>query len=193
MATRDVAVIVGSLRKGSFNRKMAHALAALAPPSLKLEIVEIGALPLYNQDDEATCRRRRGRRSASACRRPMRCCSSRPNTTARSRRCSRTRSTSARAPMARARGTASRRRSMSVSPGAIGGFGANHHLRQSLVFLNVPTLQQPEAYIGGAGEAVRRRGQADQSRHRGFPDEVHAGLRRDDREGARLSAWKMSC
>ena len=34
-------------------------------------------------------------------------------------------------------------------PGAISGFGANHHLRQSLVFLNVPTLQQPEAYIGG--------------------------------------------
>jgi chromate reductase len=41
---------------------------------------------------------------------------------------------------------------VSVSPGAIGGFGANHHLRQSLVFLNVPVLQQPEAYIGGAGK-----------------------------------------
>jgi chromate reductase len=40
---------------------------------------------------------------------------------------------------------------VSVSPGAIGGFGANHHLRQSLVFLNVPCMQQPEAYIGGAG------------------------------------------
>ena len=39
---------------------------------------------------------------------------------------------------------------MSVSPGAIGGFGANHHLRQSLVFLNVPAMQQPEAYIGNA-------------------------------------------
>jgi chromate reductase len=41
---------------------------------------------------------------------------------------------------------------VSVSPGAIGGFGSNHHLRQSLVFLNVPTLQQPEAYIGGAAK-----------------------------------------
>jgi chromate reductase len=39
---------------------------------------------------------------------------------------------------------------ISVSPGAIGAFGANHHLRQSLVFLNMPALQQPEAYIGGA-------------------------------------------
>ena len=39
---------------------------------------------------------------------------------------------------------------MSVSPGAIGGFGANHHLRQSLVFLDMPAMPQPEAYIGGA-------------------------------------------
>jgi chromate reductase len=41
---------------------------------------------------------------------------------------------------------------ISVSPGAIGGFGANHHLRQSLVFLDVPPMQQPEAYIGGAAK-----------------------------------------
>ena len=41
---------------------------------------------------------------------------------------------------------------ISVSPGAIGGFGANHHLRQSLVFLNVPAMQQPEAYVGGASK-----------------------------------------
>ena len=39
---------------------------------------------------------------------------------------------------------------ISASPSAIGGFGANHHLRQSLVFLNVPATQQPEAYLGGA-------------------------------------------
>ena len=39
---------------------------------------------------------------------------------------------------------------LSVSPGALAGFGANHHLRQMLVFLNVPAMQQPEAYIGGA-------------------------------------------
>src|SRR6202040_876980 len=39
---------------------------------------------------------------------------------------------------------------VSGSPGAIGAFGANHHLRQSLVFLNVPTMQQPAAYLGHA-------------------------------------------
>jgi len=47
---------------------------------------------------------------------------------------------------------------VSVSPGAIGGFGANHHLRQSLVFLNVPTLQQPEAYIGGVAKLLDEAG-----------------------------------
>jgi chromate reductase len=41
---------------------------------------------------------------------------------------------------------------VSVSPGAIGGMGANHHLRQSLVFVDMPALQQPEAYIGGANK-----------------------------------------
>ena len=39
---------------------------------------------------------------------------------------------------------------VSASPGAISGFGANHHLRQSLVFLNMPAMAQPEAYIGHA-------------------------------------------
>src|SRR5579872_3848442 len=47
-----VAVLVGSLRKASYNRMAAKALIGLAPPSLKLEIVEIGDLPLYNADDD---------------------------------------------------------------------------------------------------------------------------------------------
>src|SRR5438045_3870781 len=47
---------------------------------------------------------------------------------------------------------------ISVSPGAIGGFGANHHLRQMLVFLNVPTMQQPEAYVGHAANLFDEKG-----------------------------------
>src|SRR3977135_3305546 len=50
--TRDIAILVGSLRKESLNRRTAHALIELAPSELKLEIVEIGQLPLYNQDLE---------------------------------------------------------------------------------------------------------------------------------------------
>jgi chromate reductase, NAD(P)H dehydrogenase (quinone) len=52
MKQKKIAIIVGSLRKESFNRKMARALTALASESLKLEIIEIGGLPLYNQDLE---------------------------------------------------------------------------------------------------------------------------------------------
>ena len=48
-----VAVLVGSLRKGSFNRKLALALAQLAPAELQLQIVEIGDLPFYNEDEAA--------------------------------------------------------------------------------------------------------------------------------------------
>jgi len=49
---RDVAVIVGSLRRDSINRKVANALAELAPAELKLSIVEIAELPIYNQDGD---------------------------------------------------------------------------------------------------------------------------------------------
>ena len=144
-----VAVIVGSLRKQSYNRKMAHALAALAPQGLTLEIVEIGDLPLYNEDLDKdrvppawTAFRDQIRprdavlfvtpeynRSVPGVLKNAIDVGSRPYG----------RSVWAKKPAA----------VMSVSPGAIGGFGANHHLRQSLVFLDMPALQQPEAYIGG--------------------------------------------
>ena len=51
---KNVAVLVGSLRKESINRKIALALADLAPSSIKLEIVEIGDLPLYSEDIDVT-------------------------------------------------------------------------------------------------------------------------------------------
>ena len=52
MSAKKVAVIVGSLRKESFNRKVANELIALGAPDLAGEIVEIGQFPLYNQDDD---------------------------------------------------------------------------------------------------------------------------------------------
>jgi chromate reductase len=149
MPQRNVAVLVGSLRKGSYNRKMALALEKLAPESLKLSIVEIGALPLYNEDLEAETPRAwldfraavRGadavlfvtpeyNRSVPGGLKNAIDVGSRPYG----------QSVWSKKPCA----------VVSVSPGAIGGFGANHHLRQSLVFLDMPVLQQPEAYVGGA-------------------------------------------
>jgi chromate reductase, NAD(P)H dehydrogenase (quinone) len=151
MAPYDVVVIVGSLRKGSYNRMMAHALAALAPPSLKLEIVEIGALPLYDQDQDEDID---PPAAWTAFRDRVRPADAVLFVTPEYNR-------SVPAPLKNAIDVGSRPYGssvwdgkpaaiMSVSPGAIGGFAANHHLRQSLVFLNMPPLQQPEAYIGGA-------------------------------------------
>lgn len=53
MAQTEIAVIVGSLRRDSFNRKLANAMTKIAPPDFSLRQIEIGDLPLYNQDDDA--------------------------------------------------------------------------------------------------------------------------------------------
>lgn len=152
MATpRDVAVFVGSLRKESFNRKMALALAQLAPPSLKLEIVEIGQLSLYNQDEDANppaswvALRDRVRRADAVLFVTPEYNRSVPGVLKNA-------IDIASRPYGQNSFDGKPGAVISVSPGAISGFGANHHLRQSLVFLNVQTLQQPEAYIGGAAQ-----------------------------------------
>jgi len=154
---RHVAVIVGSLRRDSINRKMAHALAALAPPALALAEVPIGDLPHYNSDlDEipppawTTFRERIAavdavlfvtpeyNRSVPGVLKNALDVGSRP--------------------AGRSAFNGKPGAVVSVSPGAIGGFGANHHLRQSLAHMNVPTLAHPEAYIGGAGKLFDEKG-----------------------------------
>jgi chromate reductase, NAD(P)H dehydrogenase (quinone) len=151
--TKKIAVFVGSLRKESFNRKMARVLTTLAPPSLALEIIEIGGLPLYNQDFDDEGKplsawiefRQRVKpfdgvlfvtpeynRSVPGVLKNALDVGSRP--------------------YGQSVWEGKPGAVISVSPGAIGGFGANHHLRQSLVFLNVPAMQQPEAYIGSAAK-----------------------------------------
>ena len=155
---RDVAVLVGSLRKGSLNRMAAEALARLAPQGLALEIVEIGALPLYNQDLDQD-----PPQSWADFRTRIKAADAVLFVTPEYNR-------SVPAALKNAIDVGSRPYGgsawdgkpggvISVSPGAYGGFGANHHLRQSLVFLNVPAMQQPEAYMGGAGDAFDEQGQ----------------------------------
>jgi chromate reductase len=143
----NVCVLVGSLRKASFSGMLANALISLAPSSLQLDIVEIGQLPFYNQDLDtdappAPWTAFRGRiKAADAV----------LFVTPEYNR-------SVPAVLKNALDVGSRPYGSSVwdckpgavvssSPGAIAAFGANHHLRQSLVFLNVPTLQQPECYL----------------------------------------------
>ena len=145
----DVAVLVGSLRKESFNRKMAHALIGMAPPSLALEIVEIRNLPLYNQDDDANP----AAASAAFKARIQQADAALFVTPEYNRSVPGVLKNAidiASRPYGKSAWNGKPAAVISVSPGAIGAFGANHHLRQSLVFLNMPALQQPEAYIGGA-------------------------------------------
>ncbi|MBY0563057.1 MAG: NAD(P)H-dependent oxidoreductase [Hyphomonadaceae bacterium] len=144
---RTVAVLVGSLRTDSLNRKVANALVAEAP-QLQFRFAAIGDLPFFNQDLEATppaqwTRFRDEVRAADAV----------LWVTPEYNR-------SVPGVLKNALDVGSRPYGQSVfngkpaavisaSMGAIGGFGANHHLRQSLAFLNMPTLPS-EAYIGAA-------------------------------------------
>jgi len=154
----NVAVVVGSLRKESLNRKMAAALRAIAPASLDLETVALGDLPLYNQDLDAgdppaawTAFRARIARADAVLFVTPEYNRSVPGVLKNAL------DVGSR-PSGKSVWNAKPCAVISVSPGAIGGFGANHHLRQSLVFLNMPVLQQPEAYIGGAADLFDAQG-----------------------------------
>lgn len=165
--TRNVAVFVGSLRKESFNRKMALALAAMAPASLKLQIVEIGELSHYNQDLDAN-----PPASWTAFRAKLAAADAVLFVTPEYNR-------SVPGVLKNAIDIGSRPYGHSafggkpgavvtVSPGAIGGFGANHHLRQSLVFLDVPAMPQPEAYIGNSTDLFDADGKVKSEATRGL-------------------------
>lgn len=154
---RDVAVIVGSLRKESFNRRVANTLIELAPTSLKPGIVEIGQLPFFNQDLEPT-----PPKEWVAFRDRIRPADAVLFVTPEYNR-------SVPGVLKNAIDVGSRPYGQSVwngkpgavvtaAPGSIGGFGSNHHLRQSMVFLNVPMMQQPEAYIGGVDKLFNESG-----------------------------------
>ena len=144
---RNVAVVVGSLRKDSVSRKLAKAFAAVTP-DLKFNVVEIADLPHFDQDLESDPPAQwvRFREQIAAADAVL-------LVTPEFNR-------SVPGALKNAIDVGSRPYGASVwngkpgavislSPGAIGGFGANHHLRQSLVFLNVPLLSQ-EAYVGNA-------------------------------------------
>ena len=154
----DVVGIVGSLRRGAYSRRLAVALAFVAPEAIKVDLVPIDDLSLYNQDlDEdppeawRTFRNRIRRAHAVLFVTPEY-------------------NRSVPGVLKNAIDVGSRPYGSSVwngkpatvvscSPGAMGAFGANHHLRQSLVFLNMPTLDQPEAYVGGIDKLVDANGE----------------------------------
>jgi chromate reductase len=148
-----IAIIVGSLREGSLNRKMARSICAIRGDNLDCSMIEIGDLPLYNQDydslpqqPEAYVRFRdqirdkdgvlfvspEYNRGMPGVLKNAIDVGSRPYG----------QSVWDRKPAA----------IVTVSPGSIGGFGSNHQIRQSCVFLNMPVMQQPEAYLGNVSD-----------------------------------------
>jgi chromate reductase len=148
-----IAILVGSLRKESYNRKIARAMCAIRDDNLDCSMVEIGDLPRYNQEydsapqqPEQYVRFRDQVRSADG----VLFVSPEYNR-------------GIPGVLKNAIDVGSRPYGQSVfdkkpaavvtaSIGAIGGFGANHQIRQSCVFLNMPVMTQPEAYLGNVGD-----------------------------------------
>ncbi|HYG26599.1 MAG TPA: NAD(P)H-dependent oxidoreductase [Caulobacteraceae bacterium] len=147
MTRHRIAIVAGSLRRESLNRKVAHSICAIRNDGLDCAIVEIGDLPLFNQDleDDPPAAWTRFREQIAAVDGVLFVTpeynrgvpgvlknaidvGSRPYG----------QSVFHKKPAA----------IVSVSPGAIGGFGANHQLRQACVFLDMPVMQHPEAYLG---------------------------------------------
>lgn len=149
MANYRIAIVVGSLRKESINRKIAQSMCAIRGDGLECTMVEIGNLPLYNQEydnspeEPESYRSFRDRIAAAD---GVLFCTPEYNRgvpgvlknaiDVGSR------------PYGHSVWNGKPAAIISASPGSIGGFGANHQLRQACVFLNMPVMQQPEAYLG---------------------------------------------
>ncbi|WP_099365548.1 NADPH-dependent FMN reductase [Sphingobacterium sp. 1.A.4] len=159
MANKTVGIFVGSLRKDSFNKKIANYLVSITPEGYTFKIIEIGQLAFYNQDfdDEGTAPE-----NYATFREEVKALDTVLFVTPEYNR-------SVPAVLKNAIDVASRPYGKSVwdkkpgavissSIGGIGGFGANHHLRQSLVFVNVPTMAQPEMYCGNVADSFDKEG-----------------------------------
>ena len=159
MATpHSIVTIVGSLRKDSHTLKVAKALAKLAPASLKLDVTMLHDISFFNQDLEASppadwvAFREKLQKSSGVLFVTPEYNRSVPGLLKNaidvgSR------------PYGKSAWEGKPAAVVSVSPGVIGAFGANQALRQSFVFLNMPALQQPEAYIGGAAKLFDDKGE----------------------------------
>ena len=154
----SVAVVVGSLRKDSYNRKVARALEALAPPSLTLNIIEIGDLALYNEDIDVTPPESY-KRFRDEIRQSDAVLFVTPEYNRSVPGALKNAIDVGSRPYGHSAWNGKPAAVVSVSPGAIGGFGANQHLRQSLVFLDMPCMQMPEAYLGAAASLFEESGQ----------------------------------
>ncbi|MND67458.1 NADPH azoreductase [compost metagenome] len=169
MNTYSIGIIVGSLRKQSYNRKIADFILEQTPNKFNYRILEIGDLPLYNQDfddegnpPESYIRFRKEvaaldailfitpeyNRSVPAVLKNAIDVGSRP--------------------YGKNKWDGKPGAIISSSTGAYGGFGANHHIRQSLVFVNIYPMQQPEAYLGNINDCIGESGKVELQKTKDF-------------------------
>ena len=158
MAEFDVAVLLGSLRKESYTRRVSDAVIALAPAHLKFRYVEIGKVSLYNQDLDTDAPPAEWRALRDEIRAADAVLFATPEYNRSVPGALKNAIDIASRPYGKNVFAGKPSAVLSVTPGALGAFGANHHLRQSLTFLDAPVLQQPEMYIANAGKLLNEQG-----------------------------------
>lgn len=157
--SKIIGLIAGSLRKASFSKKIADALLTMTPDGYTFTIISLDNLPVYNQDFDDD---NRVPESYTSFRKTIQGLDGFIFITPEHNR-------SIPAVLKNAIDIGSRPYGKSVwdgkpaaifsnSPGNISGYGANHHLRQCFVFLNIPVMQQPEVYIHGVDKLFDEEG-----------------------------------
>jgi len=146
MSTLQIAVIVGSLRRDSFNRRLADALVHLAPPTLAFKHVAIDGLPLYNQDDDANpgpaVQRLKAELGASQALLFVT-----PEYNRSIPGVLKNALDHGSRPYGQSAWAGKPAGVIGVSPGGTGTAMAQQHLRNVLAYLDMPTLGQPEAFM----------------------------------------------
>lgn len=158
MTQLNVAILVGSLRKDSFSRKVAVGLNSIAPDGMTFIPIEIGDLPFYNPDLETDTPPEAWKRFRSALSKADAVLFVTPEYNRSLPAALKNALDVGSRPYGKSVWSAKPAAIISCSPGNISGFGANHHLRQSLVFLDMPTLQQPEAYLAQVDKLLNEKG-----------------------------------
>src|SRR3954447_26547432 len=143
----EIAIIVGSLRKASINRNVARSICAIQGDDLDCSMIEIGDLPLYNPDLDANSPEQwvRFRQQVAAADGVLFVS---PEYNRGIPRVLKNAIDVGSRPYGESVFDKKPAAIVTASPGSIGGFGSNHQIRQACVFLNMPVMQQPEAYLG---------------------------------------------
>ena len=146
MSKYNIAVIVGSLRKDSFNRKLANAIVKLAPSEFTFKQVQIGDLPLYNQDDD-TNQADSVKRLKNEIKAAQGLLFVTPEYNRSVPGVLKNAIDHASRPYGQSAWAGKPAGVLGVSIGVIGTAMAQQHLRNVLAYLDVPTLGQPEVFI----------------------------------------------